>query len=63
MTSKVEGWRSIDLADLRRWGMLDPTLVARTGKMLAIERNTPNGLDQLGVIAKPRALLLLKRDD
>jgi hypothetical protein len=29
-TSKVEEWRSIDLANLRRWKMLDPTRVRRT---------------------------------
>jgi hypothetical protein len=50
-TAKVEEWRSIDLADLRRWRMLDPTTIARTGKIPAITWETPNGIDKLGVIA------------
>src|SRR6516164_676820 len=53
-TSKVEEWRSIDLANLRRWRTLDPTTIARTGKFPAITWETPNGVDKLGVIAKPR---------
>src|SRR5215471_19507161 len=61
-TSKVEEWRSIDLADLRRWRMLDPTTIARTGKISAITWNTPNGVDKLGVIAKSRGVLFVKRD-
>jgi hypothetical protein len=61
-TSKVEEWRSIDLSDLRRWRMLDPTTIARTGKIPAITWTTPNGVDKLGVIAKPRGVLFVKRD-
>ena len=61
-TSKVEEWRSIDLANLRRWRMLDPTTIAKTGKIPAITWNTPNGADKLGVIAKSRGVLFVKRD-
>jgi len=67
-TPKVEGWRSVDLADLRRWRMLDSTTIARTGKIPAITWETPKGVDKLGVIAatkigKPRGVLFVKRDD
>jgi hypothetical protein len=62
-TSKVEEWRSIDLADLRRWRMLDPTMIAKTGRIPAITWNTPHGIDKLGVIAKPGGVLFVRRDD
>jgi hypothetical protein len=39
-TSKVEEWRSIDLADLRRWRMLDPARIWKSAQ----------GVDQMGVI-------------
>jgi hypothetical protein len=61
-TSKVEEWRSIDLANLRRWRMLDPRNIAKTGKIPAITWKTPNGVEELGVIAKPRGVLFVKRD-
>jgi hypothetical protein len=62
-TSKVEEWRSVDLADLRRWRMLDPARLASTGKIPAVTWNTPDGLDKLGVIAQPRGLLFVRRDE
>ena len=61
-TSKVEEWRSIDLANLRRWRTLDPTTIARTGKFPAITWETPNGVDKLGVIAKPSGVPFVKSD-
>jgi hypothetical protein len=48
------------LADLRRWGMLDPALVARTGKSPGLHGTPQMGSTSWG-IAKPRGLLLLKR--
>jgi len=36
---------------------------ARHGKIPAITWNTPNGVDKLGVIAKSRGVLFVKRDD
>jgi hypothetical protein len=43
-TSKVEEWRSIDLVDLRRWGMVPPGKMAKAGKIPAITWKTPEGL-------------------
>ena len=62
-TSKVEEWRSIDLADLRRWRMLDANRVGSAGNIPAITCKTPNGVDKLGVIAKSRGVLFVRRDD
>jgi hypothetical protein len=62
-TSKVEEWRSVDLADLRRWRMLDPARMTSTGKIPAVTWNTPDGSDKLGVIAQPRGVLFVRRDD
>jgi hypothetical protein len=62
-TPKVEESRSIDLADLRRWRMLDPARLASTGKIPAVTWNTPDGLDKLGVIAQPRGVFFVRRDD
>jgi hypothetical protein len=70
-TPKVEEWQSIDLADLRRWGMLDNRMLRETGRIPAITwrrpsggSNTSDGLDQLGVITKRNeAVLFLKRDE
>src|SRR5262249_30253706 len=62
-TSKVEEWRSIDLAELRRLQMLDLTRIGRTGKIPAITWKTSEGSsDQLGVIARPQGVLFVKRD-
>ena len=60
---RVEEWRAIDLADLRRWRMLDPAKVARSGKFPAVIWNTANGVDKLGVLAKSDRLLFVRRDD
>jgi hypothetical protein len=62
-TSKVEECRSVDLADLRRWRMLDPARMVSTGKLPAVTWNTPDGFDKLGVIAQPRGVLFVRRDD
>ena len=44
--------------------MLDPTstTIARTGKIPAITWETPNGVDKLGVIAKPSGVPFVKSD-
>jgi hypothetical protein len=62
-TPKVEEWRSVDLAELRRLRMLDPTRIAKTGKIPAVTWKTPERLDQLGVIARPHGVLIIRRDD
>jgi hypothetical protein len=43
--------------------MLDPTTIAKTGKIPAIAWNTANGVDKLGVIAKSNGVLFVRRDD
>jgi hypothetical protein len=62
-TPKVEEWRSVDLADLRRWRMLDAARMATTGKIPAVTWNTTDGFDKLGVIAQPRGVLFVRHDD
>ncbi len=62
-TSKVEECRSIDLANLRRWRMLEPSTIGRTGRIPAVTWNTPDGLDSLGVIAKRHGVFFVKRDE
>jgi hypothetical protein len=62
-TPKVEEWRSIDLSELRRLRMLDPTRVGKTGRIPALTWKTPERLDQLGVIARPHGVLFIRRDD
>ena len=62
-TSKVEEWRSIDLANLRRWRMLTPGMVARTGKIPGIYWDTPRGREQLGVVAGSTSVWFIKRHD
>ena len=62
-TSKVEEWRSIDLADLRRWGMVAAVKMVKTGRIPAIVWSTPDSADQLGVIAQPRGVLFVRQDD
>jgi hypothetical protein len=61
-TPKVEEWRSVDLADLRRWRMLDPARVGKTRRIPAVAWNTPDGSDKLGVIAEPNGVHFLRRD-
>jgi hypothetical protein len=60
-TPKVEEWRSIDLADLRRWQLLDPG-AAKIDRIPAVTWGTPEGIDKLGVVAKSNGVLFLKRD-
>ncbi|HEV8715450.1 MAG TPA: hypothetical protein VGX03_21800 [Candidatus Binatia bacterium] len=62
-THKAEEWRAIDLADLRRWRMLDPAKVAMTGRIPAVTWNTPKGLDKLGIVAGQNGVLFVRRDD
>jgi hypothetical protein len=57
------GTCSVDLADLRRWHMLDPARLASTGKMPAVTWNTFDGFDQLGVLMRPNGVLFVRRDD
>ena len=57
-TSKVEEWRSIDLAHLRRWRMLAP----RTGRIPAITWRTEHGIDLLGVIAQRNGVHFVRRN-
>jgi hypothetical protein len=54
---------SVDLADLRRWRMLDPARMTSAGKIPAVTWNTSDGFDKLGVIAQPRGVLFIRRDD
>jgi MFS family permease len=49
-TSKVEEWRAIDLANLRRWRMLNLERVIKTGNVPAIVWTTPQGREELGVV-------------
>ena len=58
---QVEEWRSVDLADLRRWRMA--ARFASTGKMPAVTWNTPDGFDQLGVLMRSNGVLFVRRDD
>jgi len=62
-TSIVEEIRSIDLADLRRWGMLDPARVGRKGAIPAVTWRHATGIEQLGVIAERDGVLFIRRDD
>src|SRR5215471_4144890 len=57
-TRKVEEYRSIDLADLRRWRMMP---LRERGKIPAVTWDTPNGLDQLGVLAEPSGVTFIRR--
>ena len=59
--SKCEHWRSIDLADLRRMGLLRPIM---GGRIRAITwKNDHGGLDKLGIIPCPGGIRFVKRDD
>jgi hypothetical protein len=58
---KVEHWRAIDLADLRRMGLLRPVV---NGRIKAITwKNDHGGLDMLGIVPSPRGIRFVKRDD
>src|SRR5215472_6176515 len=59
--SKCEHWRGIDLADLKRMGLLKPIV---GGRIRAITwKRADGGLDELGIIPSARGLQLVKRDD
>ena len=62
-TSKVEEWRSIDLADLRRWRMLRLESFLKTGKIQAIVWTTPHGREELGVVAGASSVMFVKSID
>ena len=59
--SKCEHWRSIDLADLKRMGLLKPIV---DGRIRAITwKGDDGGLDRLGIIPTPGGIRFVKRDD
>src|SRR5262249_11499441 len=59
--SKCEHWRAIDLADLKRMGLLKPIV---GGRIRAITwKNDHGGLDKLGVIPSAGGIRFVKRDD
>jgi hypothetical protein len=43
--------------------MLDRKKLASIGKIPVVTWNTPDGFDKLGVIAQPRGVLFVRRDD
>ena len=58
---KVEQWRSIDMADLKRMGLLKPIV---GGRIRAITwKRDDGGLDRLGIIPSARGIQFVKRDD
>src|SRR5262249_53108538 len=58
---KVEHWRAIDLADLKRMGLLKPIV---DGRIKAVTwKRDDGGLDELGVIPSARGIRFVKRDD
>src|SRR5262249_37945752 len=58
---KVEHWRAIDLADLRRMGLLTPIA---GGRIRAIRwKNTDGGFHELGIIPTANGVRFVKRDD
>src|SRR5215472_14128853 len=59
--SKCEHWRSIDLADLKRLGLLKQIVGGRI-KALTWKR-ADGGLDKLGIIPSARGIRFVKRDE
>ena len=59
--SKCEHWRSIDLADLKRMGLLKPIVGNRIRAITW--KNDQGGLDKLGIIPSARGIQFVKRDD
>ena len=59
--SKCEHWRSIDLADLKRMGLLKPIVGDRIRAITW--KNDQGGLDKLGIIPSARGIQFVKRDD
>jgi len=59
--SKCEHWRSIDLADLERMGLLKSIV---GGRIRAITwKSADGGLDKLGIIPSPGGIRFVKRDE
>src|SRR5215471_36612 len=58
---KVEDWRAIDLADLKRMGLLKPIVGGRIKAI--VWKNDQGGLDKLGIIPSARGIQFVKRDD
>jgi hypothetical protein len=59
--SKCEHWRSIDLADLKRMGLLKPIVSSRVRAITW--KNDHGGIDTLDVIPSPGGIRLIKRDE
>jgi len=59
--SKCEHWRSIDLADLKRMGLLRPIVGGRIRAMTW--KNDNGGIDKLGIIPSPAGIRFVKHDD
>ena len=59
--SKCEHWRSIDLADLKRMGLLKPIVGDRI--RATTWKNDDGGLDMFGIIPSPGGIRFVKRDD
>src|SRR5262249_4145200 len=59
--SKCEHWRSIDLADLKRMGLLKPILGDRIRAIMW--KTDHGGLHKLGIIPSARGVQFVKRDD
>ena len=60
-SSKCEHWRSVDLASLKRMGLLNPIV---GGRIKAITWKRDDGsLDKLGIISSARGIQFVKRDD
>jgi hypothetical protein len=58
--SKCEHWRSIDLSDLKRMGLLKPIVGGRIRAMTW--KNDQGGLDKLGIIPSAKGVQFIKRD-
>ena len=58
---KCEHWRSIDLADLKRMGLLKPIVGDRIRAITW--KNDHGGFDKLGIIPSARGIQFVRRDD
>jgi hypothetical protein len=59
--SKCEHWRSIDLVDLNRMGLLKPVVGDRIRAITW--KNDHGGFDKLGIIPSAQGIQFVKRDD
>ena len=59
--NKCEHWRAIDLADLKRMGLLKPIVGDRIRAI--IWKNDQGGLDKLGIIPSAKGIQFVKHDD